>query len=202
MVVAALWLALPAGQLAADAPDASRVGLLWNRTGLPLVFPLLVKTLPGNDFRLVLSDAQTGAEAVAAAFPGGEPFRLLVPPGSFLVRIAPEAGARSPVWTLGPLTFRIAGVGRKEGYLIDLTGAPWPEAVVRPIALCPRAADEAGAGQDWTPPSPPDLPPNLLMPVDPLSPVGPMPQPDWMETPTPEAQGGRPPARWPDRLCD
>jgi len=51
--------------------DGPRPGLMWNRTGLPAVFPLQVKTRPGQNYVLLLSDEQTDADALAAYITGG-----------------------------------------------------------------------------------------------------------------------------------
>src|SRR6056297_186762 len=71
-----------------DAPSPTSAGLMWNRTGLPAVFPLQVKTPPGQDYVLTLIDADTGADALAAYIEGGAFFKVLVPPGTFRLKFA------------------------------------------------------------------------------------------------------------------
>ena len=61
-------------------------GLIWNRSGLPAVFPLQVKTLSGRDFVLTLVDEDTRLEALAAYIVGGAFFKVLVPPGTYTLR--------------------------------------------------------------------------------------------------------------------
>lgn len=58
-------------------------GLMWNRTGLPAVFPLQVDTVPGNNYVMRLSDPATGVDLLAAYVIGGKFFRVLVPPRYF-----------------------------------------------------------------------------------------------------------------------
>ena len=133
----------------------SEHGLLWNRTGLPAVFPLQVQTLEGEDRSLLLTDAATGEAALAAFIEGGRFFRVLVPPGSYRVRLAagdlweedaePEAhGVELPE----PLTFEITGAGRKAGYRIDLRKAG--EAQVTSQGICQSLRlDPRSLGQPW-----------------------------------------------------
>lgn len=149
-LAAALLAALPSR---AD----SQHGLLWNRTGLPAVFPLQVQTAPGEDRSLLLIDDATGEAALAAFIEGGRFFRVLVPPGSYRVRLA--AG---DVWTEGdaepgehgfelaaPLTFEITGAGRKAGYRIDLRGGT-EEAEVTSQGICQTLRlDPDTLGQPW-----------------------------------------------------
>jgi len=108
-------------------------GLMWNKTGLPAVFPLQVKTTKGKNYVLLLSDPQTGADVLAAYITGGQFFRVLVPPGTFRVRFAygvtwlddgamfGEAGKTNIIEMPEPMTFQVLGLGRKTGHLIDLT---------------------------------------------------------------------------------
>lgn len=118
----------------AQAQDSGpRQGLMWNRTGLPAVFPLQVKTRPGQNYVLLLSDAQTDADVLAAYITGGAFFRVLVPPGTFRVRFASgitwqgkEAmfgrhGQTKVIELPEALTFEVIGLRRKAGHLIDLT---------------------------------------------------------------------------------
>ena len=117
----------------AMAEDRPAHGLMWNRTGLPAVFPLQVKTNQGNDFLMTLSDTATGTDALAAFIEGGQFFRVLVPPGTYEVRF--EYGglwngdenrfADPQILELEePLTFSVQGIGRKTGHLVDLTALP------------------------------------------------------------------------------
>lgn len=147
-----LFLAL----LAAPASADSQHGLLWNRTGLPAVFPLQVQTAPGEDRSLLLIDAASGEAALAAFIEGGRFFRVLVPPGSYRVRLASgdvwaeEVGPEGSGFELPePLTFQITGAGRKAGYRIDLRGGP--EAVeVTSQGICQRLRlDPRSLGQPW-----------------------------------------------------
>ncbi|MEM6889018.1 MAG: hypothetical protein AAF636_12855 [Pseudomonadota bacterium] len=109
-------------------------GLAWNRTGLPLVFPLQVKTVPGQFYYLTLRETVKGEPVVAAFIDGGRFFRVLVPPGDFFVRFATGQawhndellfgpGALTEVIDLpAPLTFKVVNFGTKGGHIIDLTG--------------------------------------------------------------------------------
>ncbi|MEW9919829.1 hypothetical protein AB2B41_09455 [Marimonas sp. MJW-29] len=107
-------------------------GLMWNRTGLPAVFPLQVKTLAGPDYHLVLRDAVTGAPALAAYVEGGAFFRVLVPPGRYRLRFAYGSAWRGEEELFGPemrvfelaepLEFAVTGFATKAGHVVDLTG--------------------------------------------------------------------------------
>lgn len=130
-------LVLLAGALPGAAADR---GLLWNRTGLPLVFPLIVKSDPPFHWRVTLTDAATGTPAMAAHFEGGKFFRVLVPPGTF--RLTFEGGgdwtgedfASPPArrYTLPEeMTFRVRGIGTKEGWVVDIRGKG--ELAARPL---------------------------------------------------------------------
>ncbi len=111
-------------------------GLMWNRTGLPAVFPLQVKTPKGHDYVVTLSDAETGQPALAAYIKGGAFFRILVPPGVFHLQFASGttwqdeenlfgAGNRTQVFTLAaPLTFETRGAAIKAGHIVDISHAP------------------------------------------------------------------------------
>ena len=141
-----VWLAL-AGAVAA-APEH---GLMFNRTGLPLVFPLQVRTDPGRDVALVLRDAETGEAAVGGYIEGGRFFRILVPPGTFTLDFASGTGWEGMETLFGPeterftypepLTFAVTGVARKSGHLIDLRGDA--RMADRAIALCQYLAFDA-----------------------------------------------------------
>ena len=119
-----------AGKGQGAAPPA---GLMWNRTGLPAVFPLQVKTAPGRDYRVTLIDAGTGDPALAAYIKGGAFFKVLVPPGTYRLRFAAgqvwqgeEAlfgrGDKTERFELSEtLTFETRGMGVKAGHVVDLT---------------------------------------------------------------------------------
>jgi hypothetical protein len=130
--LAVLLGALVAGQ-GAGAQDRP-LGLLWNRTGLPAVFPLIVKTRAGRDYYMVLIDEATDRAALAAYIRGGEFFRVLAPPGTFRLRFFHGIGWQGEQRLFGPgdetqvfdlaepLTFRTRGISRKAGHIIDLRG--------------------------------------------------------------------------------
>lgn len=126
-LAALLCLLSGATRAAEDRPDP---GLMWNRTGLPLVFPLQVKTAPGADYIVTLFNAETNDPALAAYITGGVFFRVLVPPGTYRLRFdygnvwhsADQRFADQKTLTLdAPLTFETRGFGRKAGHLVDLT---------------------------------------------------------------------------------
>ena len=131
----------------AEGTVARPQGLLWNRSGLPLTFPLQVKSSPGRDFYLLLLDAESGRAVLAAYVRGGGFFRVLVPPGDYRLHLATgrewqgEAALFGPgteVFALAPtLRFEVTGPGRKAGHLVDLTGlAEGAAAQVSDRALC------------------------------------------------------------------
>ena len=132
LIVAVIALLL-AGLSQARSDEPPRIGLLWNKTGLPLVFPLQVKTSPGLDYLIMLTNAETGEDALAAYAEGGAFFRVLAPPGEFLIRIEAgtdwradpigfhDADTQQSIELTEPLLFHIRGVGTKVGHLIDLT---------------------------------------------------------------------------------
>ncbi|MDW3224144.1 MAG: hypothetical protein R8G34_14860 [Paracoccaceae bacterium] len=117
-----------AGPDAADTPS----GLMWNRTGLPAVFPLQVKTPVGQNYLLTLTDAKTGDGALAAFIEGGAFFKVLVPPGTYDVHFAHGdtwiseeelfgAGDKTQNFEIAePLTFAIRDFSTKAGHLIDV----------------------------------------------------------------------------------
>lgn len=130
-----------------------RPGLMWNRTGLPAVFPLQVKTRVGQDYVLLLSDAQTGADVLAAYIEGGQFFRVLVPPGTFMVRFASGVtwqgedamfgrhGETQVIKMPEPLTFEVVGLRVKAGHLIDIRDvSPGETAQLThgPVRICQR----------------------------------------------------------------
>lgn len=131
--------------------DHPRQGLMWNRTGLPAVFPLQVKTRVGQDYVLLLSNPQTGADVLAAYIVGGRFFRVLVPPGTFTVRFASGVTWQGEETMFGrhgetqviempePLTFEVKGFRVKAGHLIDLRqAAPGQTAQLdhKPVRIC------------------------------------------------------------------
>lgn len=145
---------LPMGAAAeiADAPLApTQSGLIWNRTGLPAVFPLQVKTPAGQDHFLTLIDEETGVEALAAYIVGGSFFKVLVPPGTFTLQFSFGdtwqgeerlfgSGDKSGSFELHPpLTFKLRGGGTKAGHLVDLTemqGDQPSKATVKAQSIC------------------------------------------------------------------
>lgn len=139
LLFAVLFCALPV--LASAGEAAPQPGLMWNRTGLPAVFPLLVKTPPGQDHVLTLIAVDTGEAALAAYIRGGAFFRVLVPPGTYRLRFASgevwqgeEAlfgpGPKTQIHNLPePLTFETRGLGTKAGHVVTLH-APRPGEMV------------------------------------------------------------------------
>lgn len=126
--VALMWATVALAQ-----NDPPRQGLMWNRTGLPAVFPLQVKTVVGQNYVLLLSDPKSQADVLAAYITGGEFFRVLVPPGTFRIRFASGITWRGEDAMFGrhgqtqvielpeSLTFEVKGLNKKAGQLIDLT---------------------------------------------------------------------------------
>lgn len=126
-------------------------GLMWNRTSLPAVFPLQVKSPPGREYYLRLIDVETGAPALAAYFEGGAFFRVLVPPGTFRLIFAAGTGWRGEDDLFGPgeatqlfelrrpLTFETRGLDTKAGHIVRLIeGRPGEivEAAVKGQVIC------------------------------------------------------------------
>lgn len=117
-------LALPAW-----AEDRPRAGLMWNRSGLPATLPLVVLTMPGQDYAIFLAEPESGRRVMAGYIRGGEHFRLLAPPGSWDIRIAHGREWQNPDDLFGPgtewieldrpLTFQ-AGVARRQGHILRL----------------------------------------------------------------------------------
>ncbi|WP_323779289.1 hypothetical protein [Leisingera sp.] len=141
--------ALAAG--AAAEGDRPRSGLMWNRTGLPAVFPLQVKSPPGADYFLVLSREDSGEEALAAYFKGGAFFKVLVPPGRYVLHFASGTGWQGEGRLFGPdtrvfklpevLEFAIRGAGIKGGHKITLTrGGAFLQAAVKEQYICQVAS--------------------------------------------------------------
>ena len=139
------WLLLALPLWAGDAP---RHGLMWNRTGLPLTFPLVIRTDPGQDYHVLLRHAQDGAPALAAFIEGGRFFRVLAPPGTYRVEISHGTdwqdetrlfGPQTELITLAePLTFAVRNYATRGGHLIDLRWMQSQEVSLRtrPVKLC------------------------------------------------------------------
>lgn len=127
------------------------IGLMWNKSGLPAVFPLQVKTPRGADYFLTLVNDDTGEEALAAYIEGGTFFKVLVPPGVFRLRFTTGevwhgeeelfgSGEKTRTFELKkPLTFEVLSLGTKAGHLVDITnvetGEPW-QASVKDQLIC------------------------------------------------------------------
>ena len=146
-LLAALLVVVQAGLAAAAPPH----GLMWAKGDLPRIFPLQVRTPPGRDAYLVLRDAASDRAVLAAYIEGGRFFRVLVPPGTFMLDIAIGADWQGEEALFGPATavyahpepleFGITGAGRKSGHLIDLRDAATGiEARSDTLALCQRYA--------------------------------------------------------------
>ena len=145
-------LALIAVFIAAPlSADQMRGGLLWNKTGLPAVFPLQVRTDPGADYYLLLTDTKTSHPALAAYIEGGKFFRVLVPPGEYALHFAYGEvwqgeddlfgqDGRTRFYSLPKvLQFRTEGLARKNGHLIDLSrmlGGDTLEASLKSVTIC------------------------------------------------------------------
>jgi hypothetical protein len=147
LVIFAIALSCWSGMTFADAP---KHGLMWNRSGLPAVFPLQVKTLAGQNYYVELTDAQSGAPAMAAFIEGGRFFKVLVPPGEFDVFFASGKTWEDEESLFGtdgtdvfrlekPLKFEVLGASVKAGHIIDLTNMP-SEIVVAGSFICQRVA--------------------------------------------------------------
>ncbi len=123
-----LCLLIPALAAAEDRP---RAGLLWNASDLPATFPLQVKSLPGRDHVVYLTDPDSGDPVMAGYIRGGEFFRMLVPPGTWRLRFAHGRGWQGEVGLFGPgtewtemeevLDFHIIGRDRRRAYIVTLT---------------------------------------------------------------------------------
>ena len=128
-----IYSTFAAANIQGDPAVPATSGLLWNRSGLPAVFPLQVKTPAGQDYFLTLVDEGTRREALAAYIIGGAFFKVLVPPGKYTLRFSFGDAWQGEEHLFGsgldtgefelkePLTFRIHGVGTKAGHLVDLT---------------------------------------------------------------------------------
>lgn len=105
-------------------------GLAWHRTGLPRLFPLHFRTLPGHRYFAWLTAADTGADALAVHFGGGGVHRVLCPPGAYRVAVArgrvwqDEArlfGAETEIVHLPEaLAFGTVGLATRRGWVVDL----------------------------------------------------------------------------------
>lgn len=151
---AVLILLIMAGSAHSASENISKPphGLMWNRTGLPSVFPLQVKTAQDSDYVMVLSDPDTETDVLAAFIEGGEFFRVLVPPGSYNVRFSSGGdwrGDDAMFWEgetrliemPDTLTFEVRGLRTKGGHLIDLTqvkGSDLADLRVMPELICQR----------------------------------------------------------------
>ncbi|UWQ55120.1 hypothetical protein [Leisingera caerulea] len=138
--------------------EPPRAGLMWNRTGLPAAFPLQVRTSAGADYYLILSDAETGEAALGAYIDGGKFFKVLVPPGRYVLRFASGKrwqgeerlfgpGAQTRRFELPyPLEFAIRGAGIKGGHVVTLSREPpggGLQAAVKAQYICQIASLEA-----------------------------------------------------------
>ena len=122
-------LMLIAVTLPALAQDRPRAGLMWNRSGLPATLPLVVQTMPGQDYVVFLFPTNGSNAVMAGYIYGGSFFRLLVPPGTWSLRFAHGRDwqnedalfGRKTEWTEieKPMTFS-AGIARKHGHIIRL----------------------------------------------------------------------------------
>lgn len=148
----AVALACQTPVLSAD-PAPQPKGLMWNRTGLPAVFPLEIKSAPGRDYVVTLSQSSTGDDVLAAYVTGGEFFRVLVPPGRYDLRFDYGAAWQGADAGFGsgqdagtyhlpdPLVFEVRGRGTKAGQFVDLTAIasdPTAEAQIREALNCQR----------------------------------------------------------------
>jgi hypothetical protein len=118
--------------------------LIRNATGLPLVFPLQIRSVPGTDYHVVLRDAENGTIALEAALEGGRFFRVLAPPGQFNLHLTRrDTTTQAPDVSLGTLDFGVSGLGTKAGYTVDLTRL-WIDGKidVRPFNICQGLALE------------------------------------------------------------
>lgn len=114
----------------AVAEDRPRAGLMWNRSGLPATFPLVVKTPAGDDYVLFVADPQDGRAVMAGYIRGGEFFRLLLPPGEWRLRFAhgrdwqgeDDLFGAGTAWIEPPqpLDFRLLGLDRRRAYVVTL----------------------------------------------------------------------------------
>lgn len=158
VAVLLFWLAVVCAMSA--AAEAPRHGLMWNKTGLPAVFPLQVKTKDVENYYVTLVDAETGAPALAAYIEGGRFFKVLVPPGEFDVHFASGKNWENEETLFGivgttkfslalPLKFTVVGTSIKAGHIIDLTELP-SRIILAGSYICQRYALDS-----WPRPLPP-----------------------------------------------
>ena len=130
LILVLLWLVAATPGQSAEPPGE---GLLWNRSGLPLLFPLHVRTGPGAGYYLQLLDPKTGNPAMAAWVEGGELLRVLAPPGEWRLVIAKGAvsdwqgeaqafGPETEIIDQGLVSFGVQGLASRQGVIIDLLG--------------------------------------------------------------------------------
>lgn len=122
-----LIVLIPAATWAEDRP---RAGLLWNRSGLPATFPLIVKTLPGRDYLMLVTPPEGGDAVMAGYIRGGDFFRLLLPPGQWKLRFAHGTDWQGQDRLFGDdtewaemaetLDFRVLGLNRRRAYVVNL----------------------------------------------------------------------------------
>ena len=134
-----LILALPLGALGQERP---RIGLMWNRSGLPATLPLQVVSPPGRDHVILLTPIDGDAPQVAGYIHGGEFFRLLVPPGEWRISVASGSDWQDEDTLFGPdaewlklpdpLRFG-AGKSRLNGHALTLQDGA---ITVAPQAIC------------------------------------------------------------------
>lgn len=128
--------------------QTSKHGLMWNRTGLPAVFPLQVKTSEGSDYLMTLTDAASGKPSLAAFIEGGRFFKVLVPPGRYEVQFESGDEWQEESATFGndetlimvlseTLEFSVVDYGTKAGHIIDLT-SEGQVAAVKDQFICQR----------------------------------------------------------------
>lgn len=105
-------------------------GLLWNKSGLPLVFPLHVQTDVGLALYVRLHELDRGEAQMAAFHPGNDPlFRVLCPPGGWRLVISTGRvwedeeqmfGAGTEVLYDNEVSFGVIGMRTRQGVLVDL----------------------------------------------------------------------------------
>lgn len=138
-IILLLILVLPLGALAQERP---RIGLMWNRSGLPATLPLQVISPPGRDYVILLTPIDGDAPQVAGYIRGGEFFRLLVPPGDWRIGVASGTDWQDENTLFGPQTdwLRLpetlrfgAGKSRLNGHALTLEDGA---ITVSPQAIC------------------------------------------------------------------
>lgn len=154
---ALIWLTLPLLLCFAAAGEAvpPEPGVIRVTSPLPRTLPLHVRSPHGLDVLVRLHDPATGTEVLAAYGRGGSLFRVLVPPGQFLVTVAVGKGwiddrqlfgPETRLTSFGPLDFGISGRGRRNGQIITiLPDGKALMAGVAPLVWC------QGRHVDWGP---------------------------------------------------